>query len=259
MIVAGIDGGSRTLKGVILDRETGEVLARAVRDQGVEHGRLAEELLRSLLEEAGLERKDLAAVTATGYARNTISFADFRITEISCHAAGVVRLFPEVRSIVEIGGQDSKVIRLGRGGRVLDFAMNDRCAAGTGRFLEMTAVKLEVGLEGLGRLAGRAGEPSPISSMCVVFAETEIIGLLASGGRREDIAAGVMEAMARRVAAMAGRKLEPPVVFTGGVARVGGFREALERVLGLPVRVPPDPVLTGALGAALLGAERAGR
>ena len=256
MITAGIDGGSRTLKGVLWDEEAGRVLAEAVRDQGVEHERLAGELLDRLLRTAGLSRGDVAAVTATGYARNTISFADHRVTEITCHAAGVVRLFPEARSIIEIGGQDSKVIRLGPGGRVLDFAMNDRCAAGTGRFLEMTAVKLEVGLEGLGRLAGEAREPSPISSMCAVFAETEIIGLLASGARREDIAAGVMEAMARRVTAMAGRRLEAPLVFTGGVARVGGFREALEKVLGFPVLVPEKPVLTGALGAALLGAGR---
>ncbi len=258
MIVAGIDGGSRTLKGVLLEAETGRVLAKAVRDQGVEHDRLAAELLEGLAGDAGLGRGDVAAVTATGYARNLISFADFRITEISCHAAGVVRLFPEAKSIVEIGGQDSKVIRLGPGGRVLDFAMNDRCAAGTGRFLEMTAVKLEAGLEDLGGLARAARSPSPISSMCAVFAETEIIGLLASGASREDIAAGVEEAMARRVVAMAGKRLEPPLVFTGGVARVGGFREALEKVLGFPVQVPEEPVLTGALGAALLGAKRAG-
>ncbi len=258
MIFAGIDGGSRTLKGVLLDGESGQVLAKAVRDQGVEHERLAAELLDDLLREAGLRRRDVAAVTATGYARNLVRFADFRITEISCHAAGVARLFPEVRSIVEIGGQDSKVIRLGPGGRVLDFAMNDRCAAGTGRFLEMTAVKLEASLEGLGRLARAAREPSPVSSMCAVFAETEIIGLLASGASKEGIAAGLMEAMARRVVAMAGRKLGEPLVFTGGVARVGGFREALEKALGFPVQVPPEPVLTGALGAALLGAGRGG-
>ncbi len=259
MIAAGIDGGSRTLKGVLLETGSGRVLARSVRDQGVEHERLAREVLEELLEEAGAGREEVGVVTATGYARNMITFADFRITEISCHAAGVSRIFPEAKSIVEIGGQDSKVIRLGPGGRVRDFAMNDRCAAGTGRFLEMTAVKLEVSLEGLGRLAGSAREPSPISSMCAVFAETEIIGLLASGASREDIAAGVEEAMARRVVAMAGRKLESPLVFTGGVARVGGFKEALEKVLGFSVLVPPEPVLTGALGAALLGAERGGR
>ncbi|HRR83015.1 MAG TPA: acyl-CoA dehydratase activase, partial [Planctomycetota bacterium] len=140
-------------------------------------------------------------------------------------------------------------------GRVLRFQMNDRCAAGTGRFLEMVAARLGVGLDTLGDMALRSSRPAPISSMCVVFAETEIIGLLAAHARPEDIVAGVQTAIVKRVVAMAGRKLAPPVVFTGGVALIPGMDRALEAALGQPVSVAPSPQMTGALGAALLAAR----
>ena len=164
---------------------------------------------------------------------------------------------PQARTVVEIGGQDSKLLRLDANGAVRDFAMNDRCAAGTGRFLEMVAEKLDCGLDDLGRLARASTQPAAISSMCAVFAETEIIGLLASGCRPEDIVAGVQHAVASRVAAMAGGAVQAPVVFTGGVARIDGMAEALAAALSHPISVCPQPEFTGALGAAIL-AERQG-
>jgi predicted CoA-substrate-specific enzyme activase len=155
-------------------------------------------------------------------------------------------------TVIDIGGQDSKLVRLDRNGRVRDFAMNDRCAAGTGRFLEVVADRLGLSLGDLGPTAAKSGRPAAISSMCVVFAETEIIGLLAGGRAREDIVAGVQTALASRIVALAGRKVEAPIVFTGGVARVSGMEAALQTALGQPVAIAPEPQMTGALGAALL-------
>jgi predicted CoA-substrate-specific enzyme activase len=257
MIHAGIDAGSRAIKIVLTDAATGEVLAGGVVDQGVRQDALATELLEGLLAERGLSREDLSAAVATGYARHSVSAADTTITEITCHACGVRRLMPDARTVIEIGGQDSKLLRLTADGAVRDFAMNDRCAAGTGRFLEMVASRLDATLEELGEMPRRASQPAAISSMCVVFAETEIIGLLASGARREDIVAGVQASVASRVAAMLGRDVKSPVIFTGGVALVPGMAEALASALATPVRVCPDPQMTGALGAALIACRQA--
>ncbi|MBU1693655.1 MAG: rod shape-determining protein, partial [Verrucomicrobia bacterium] len=158
------------------------------------------------------------------------------------------------RTVLDIGGQDTKAIQVDGHGLVTSFQMNDRCAAGTGRFLEIVAERLEMPIEELGAAAGRAQRPAVISSMCVVFAETEIVGLLSAGERPEDIVAGVQAAMASRIASMAGLRLDEPVVFTGGVALISGMDRALSEALGRPVRTAPDPRLTGALGAALLAA-----
>jgi (R)-2-hydroxyacyl-CoA dehydratese activating ATPase len=258
MICAGIDGGSRAIKIVLVDCKTGRVLASGIRDQGVDHERLAKELLGDVAKKAGRGRKDvrIARIVATGYTRNALRFADTTVTEITCHAAGVHRLVPRAATIVEIGGQDSKLLRLAGGGSVRDFAMNDRCAAGTGRFLEVVAARLGVGLHDLGRLARAAKSPAPISSMCVVFAETEVIGLLASGARPADIVAGVQSSIATRVAAMIGRDVTPPVVFTGGVALIPGMAKVMAVALDAPVRVAPQPQMTGALGAAVLACRQ---
>jgi len=256
MICAGIDGGSRAIKIVIFDARSGQVLAAGCRDQGVDHNALSTRLFHDLLGELSLSRQDVRRIVATGYTRNSIDLADTSITEITCHATGVHRLRPEARTIVEIGGQDSKLLRLDGNGTVRDFAMNDRCAAGTGRFLEVVAAKLETSLDQLGVLASRSRNPAHISSTCVVFAETEIIGLLAAGALPEDIIAGVQAAIAQRVGAMAGRNIDPPLVFTGGVAMVPGMSGALEAVLGHPVAIAPAPQMTGALGAAILAARQ---
>jgi predicted CoA-substrate-specific enzyme activase len=251
MIYAGIDAGSRSIKAVLFDTGRSQIVATGVTDQGVEQERLATELFEKLLLDAGLERAQVSGVVATGYGRNAIRFADTTVTEITCHARGVHHLVPETRTVIEIGGQDSKVISLEDGGRVRDFAMNDRCAAGTGRFLEMVATRLDMNWEKLSELAGQSTKPAIISNMCVVFAETEIIGLLAEGKPLPDVVAGVQNAIATRVSALAGRSISPPVCFTGGVALQPGMARALEAVLACPVRIAPQPQFTGALGAAL--------
>ncbi len=256
MICAGIDAGSRTLKVVLLDAASRDVLAAAAVDQGVEQDALASDLLDRLLNENGLCRLDIAAVVATGYGRKLIHAADATITEITCQGWGVRQGMADARTIIDIGGQDSKLLRLNGDGSVTDFAMNDRCAAGTGRFLEVLATRLGVRLASLGELAHRSRKPAMISSMCVVFAETEIIGLLASGVPPEDIVAGVQASIATRVAAMAGRNIAAPVVFTGGVAMVPGMGSALETAFGKPVLLAPRPQITCALGAAILAAQR---
>jgi len=258
MLCAGIDAGSRAIKVVLMDGETFEVVASGIMDQGVEHDALALRLFDEVLKGSGCSRDDVSRIVATGYARHGITIADTTITEITCHACGVRHLVPEAMTIVEMGGQDSKLLRLNSEGAVYDFAMNDRCAAGTGRFLELVAERLGVELLALGQMADRSIKPAAISSMCAVFAETEIIGLLASGVTREDIAAGVQASVAARVASMAGRNVTPPVIFTGGVAMIPGMDRALQSALRHPVSVAPDPQMTGALGAAILASGQLG-
>jgi len=256
MICAGIDAGSRAIKVVLIDADSLEIVGRGLADQGVEQDKLAAGLFKKVLKSNGATAKDVAAIVATGYGRTAVSIADTTITEITCHAVGVHRLVPKARTVIDIGGQDSKLVRLDGAGKVRDFAMNDRCAAGTGRFLEVTAKRLGVELDALGRLAAKSRTPAAISSMCVVFAETEITGLLACGTDREDIVAGVQAAIASRIVAMAGRNIEPPIVFTGGVAMVSGMTAALKTALGQAVTVAPEPQMTGALGAAILASKR---
>ena len=255
MICAGIDAGSRTIKVVLLDAEGLDVVAAGAMDQGVEQDALAMQLFERLLEESDVARRDVRSIVATGYGRKLITAADRTITEITCQGRGVRHRSPEARTIIDIGGQDSKLLRLNGNGTVEDFAMNDRCAAGTGRFLEVLATRLGVKLGSLGQLAAKSRKPAIISSMCVVFAETEIVGLLASGTMPEDIVAGVQASIATRVAAMAGRNLPLPIVFTGGVAMVPGMDAALESALNKPVTIAADPQMTGALGAALLASQ----
>ncbi len=255
MIGAGIDAGSRAIKVLLYDASQSQVLASGITDQGVEQERLAFELFSKLLETAGLVRSQISRVIATGYGRNGIRFAASTITEITCHARGVHHQAPEARTIIEIGGQDSKVISLEGNGMVRDFAMNDRCAAGTGRFLEMVASRLNLDWEHLAVLASQSKKPACISNTCVVFAETEIIGLLAEGEPLPDVVAGVQNAIATRISALAGRMLAPPIYFTGGVALQPGMARALQEVVSCPIRVAPQPQFTGALGAALAAVD----
>jgi (R)-2-hydroxyacyl-CoA dehydratese activating ATPase len=256
MICAGIDAGSRAIKVVLFDTERAEIVAHGLAEQGVEQQRLAEDLFDRTLQQASLDRAGVSGIVATGYGRNAVRFADTAITEITCHARGVHHLVPEARLIIEIGGQDSKVIWLEEGGRVRDFAMNDRCAAGTGRFLEVLASRLGTDLATLSDLSRRSQRPAAISNTCVVFAETEIIGLLAEGVPPPDIAAGVQNAVAIRAGALVGRSIESPVVFTGGVALLSGMVQALEQALSCALQVAPMPQYTGALGAAILAARQ---
>lgn len=251
MICAGIDAGSRTTKIVLVDSNNFTVVASGITDQGVAQEAIAYELFERLINQAGIQRDAIRRIVATGYGRQAISFAHTTVTEITCHACGVRRLAPDVRTVIDIGGQDSKLIRLNDAGMVQDFMMNDRCAAGTGRFLEVVSERLGIPLSALGQAAGRSARPAAISSMCVVFAETEIVGLLTAGTAPEDIVAGVQNSIATRLATMAGRTITPPVVFTGGVALISGMDKALGSTLGQAVAIAPEPQMTGALGAAI--------
>ncbi|MHB9025832.1 MAG: acyl-CoA dehydratase activase [Armatimonadota bacterium] len=256
MITAGIDAGSRAIKIALFETERQTIVALGMVDQGVAQSRLAAELFDRLLQEHALTRRDVGRIVATGYGRVNIEFADTTITEITCHAAGVHFVAPDAATIIEIGGQDSKLLRLSENGTVRDFVMNDRCAAGTGRFLEMAAQRLETTLEGLDALVAQSQAPARINSTCVVFAETEIIGLLAGGVNAADILTGIQAAVATRVVAMTGGKVTPPVYFTGGVALLPGMREALQAALDVPITVADPPLYTGAIGAALLAARK---
>jgi predicted CoA-substrate-specific enzyme activase len=198
-------------------------------------------------------RKDIQGIVSTGYGRNSVSFADKAITEITCHAAGAFFINPDIRSVIDIGGQDSKVILLNDNGRVADFAMNDKCAAGTGRFLEVMARALEIELERFGAMSLESQKPSQISSLCTVFAESEVISLIAKGEKRENIVAGIHDAIGARVASMAKRvKIASPVMMTGGVAKNSGLVKALERRLKQKILISDSAQIVGAIGAALL-------
>ena len=252
MITAGVDAGSRTVKVVLFESDSKEVLASGIADQGVKQAQIAKELLDEVCAEANLSTGDVASTVATGYGRNSIEWASKTITEITCQAFGVYFQEPLAKTVIDIGGQDSKLIGLAEDGNVRDFVMNDRCAAGTGRFLEVVAARLEMEVMQMGTLSLEADNPSSISSMCVVFAETEIIGLLASGESPENIAAGVQLSIASRVRSMAGRRITEPIVFTGGVALIPGMEAKLAQVIGHQISVAQNPQLTGALGAAIL-------
>ena len=256
MIFAGIDAGSRAIKIVLFDSDKKRVIGHSICDQSAKQAKAAKDLFAKLLKKHRLRRSDIAGVVATGYGRSAINFASDAVTEITCHAKGVRYFVPDAATVIDIGGQDSKVIKIDKAGLVYDFAMNDRCAAGTGRFLEVVAQRLGVGLGDYGLLAKKSTKPAQISSMCVVFAETEIISLLASGKKESDIAAGIQHAIISRVVSMAGGGMAGPIIFTGGVALVGGMKAALEKTLSSRVQVCEMAQYTGAVGAALLAVEK---
>ena len=254
MITVGIDVGSITTKAVVL--RDGNIISEKITATGYQVQAAADTVFADVLSEAKLQIVDVGAVVATGYGRNRVSFADRVITEISCHAAGACFLSPGIRSVIDIGGQDSKALVMDENGRVKDFAMNDKCAAGTGRFLEVMAGALGVGLDDFGPISLTAEDPAVISSLCTVFAESEVISLISKGARRRDIIAGIHAAIAARVVAMAGRiGLTAPVMMTGGVAKNIGVVKAIEARIGSSVAVSPKAQLTGAIGAALIAAR----
>jgi (R)-2-hydroxyacyl-CoA dehydratese activating ATPase len=256
MIFAGMDIGSRTIKVALFDTIGYSIIACKLKDQGLDQQNLTRSIYDQILSEAGLESSNVTRSVATGYGRNAIEFADAMVTEITCHAAGVRYLHPDARTIIDIGGEDSKVIRLDDHGKVQDFAMNDRCAAGTGRFLEIVAHRLEGDLVSVARAAEGCSNPAAINSMCVVFAETEIVGLLASGKPVQEIMAGVQKSVASRIVGMVGRQARDPFYFTGGVALVPGMAQALSNALGHEVKVSLKAQFTGALGAALMASRQ---
>jgi len=251
MIVAGIDIGSISTETVIL--QDNQILSSSIIPTGAKSGMAAERSLAWALKQINLEQGELAAIVTTGYGRASFPAATKRITEITCHARGAFFVHPETRTVIDIGGQDSKVIRLDEKGRNVDFQMNDKCAAGTGRFLEVMAHALEVKLEELGKLSRSAQRTIKISSMCTVFAESEVVSLIADNQPQEVIIRGLHDAIADRILAMVRRVgVEEKVTLTGGVAKNEGVVLALEERLGVKVLVPPEPQIIGALGAALL-------
>jgi predicted CoA-substrate-specific enzyme activase len=250
---AGVDIGSLTCDVVIVDEGRG-IAASEILPTGARVQAATARALEAALVKAGVAREQLAALVATGYGRDRVSGRTRSVTEITCHARGAHHLLPGTRLVVDVGGQDCKAIALDGGGRVADFAMNDKCAAGTGRFFEMMARALEVDLDDFGPLALRAARRVPISSVCTVFAESEVVSLLAEGEPADSIARGLCWAAADRVRRLAEQVgIAAPVALTGGVAKNAGFRQALEELLGVEVAVPEEPQLVGALGAALLG------
>jgi predicted CoA-substrate-specific enzyme activase len=222
---------------------------------GPEHRKLANRVMEQALDQAGIPFSDVTYIVATGYGRINVPFADRQVTEITCHAKGLSSLLPSARTVVDIGGQDSKGIRI-ENGKVVDFVMNDKCAAGTGRFLEIIAEALGVPLEKLGEISLAAEKPAVIGNMCTVFAEQEVISQLAGGEPVPNLVAGIHQAIAGRIFSLVSKlKIKPDVAITGGGAKNIGLVKALEAKFGCPVLVPGEPLLTGALGAALIGRE----
>jgi predicted CoA-substrate-specific enzyme activase len=259
MTYCGIDIGARSIEVVLYDGA--QIVDSLVTDTGnspIENGRRA---FSQALGSAGIRRSDLDGIVATGYGRNYFQDADRSCSEIICHAKGVSYFFPGAGTVIDIGGQDSKLIELDSEGRPKDFVMNDRCAAGTGRFIEMAGGILGIPVAEMnGRVSPDAGSVD-ISSMCAVFAESEIVGLLQGGCGTGVILNGIFQAVARRTLSMAGRaRIRDLVVFTGGVAQLEGVMYALRDETGLDIVSPPDPRITGALGAAIAASEsRKGR
>lgn len=245
----GIDIGSSSSKAALIDKD-GKLLGTKVVNIGTGTNGI-ELALTELLKEQGCEEKDILYTVATGYGRMTYQKADKQITEISCHARGVVSMYPEARSIIDIGGQDAKAILLNDRGRVDNFVMNEKCAAGTGRFFEVMARVLNCSLDELAELAAKTEKSVPISSVCTVFAESEVISQLASGAKPEEVAKGAHQSVAKRVAGLCNRLgMKPEVVMTGGVALNHSMVDAMAEEIGLPVTVPENPQVMGAVGAA---------
>jgi len=254
MITLGMDMGSRTTKAVLLDGD--EILARRIQPTGWAPVEAAEQARQAVVAEAGLALEQVGPIVATGYGRVTVPFPAKMVTEITCHAAGVAKALPKTRTVIDVGGQDSKVIRIDQFGLVLDFAMNDRCAAGTGRFLEFMATSMEVPIGDYALLGASGENPSDLSSICTVFAESEVLSLLAEGIPVPDIVAGIHRAIARRIVGLIESVgLVPPVVMTGGGALNAGLRHHLAALLGTEILLPPNPQTMGAEGAAILAGK----
>lgn len=254
MRTAGIDVGSITAKAAIM--ENGKITGTKVIFTGYNAENAGRKVYEEILSQCGLAPASVDRIVATGYGRNSVKFADKSFTEIMCHAAGAHYLNPHIRSIIDIGGQDSKAILVDEKGKVKNFVMNDKCAAGTGRFLEVMAQALEVNLDEFGTMSLKSEIPSKISSLCTVFAESEVVSLIARGEQRQDIIAGIHESIAARVVSMTGRLgLAEPIMITGGVAQNGGVVRAMQKKLGMKVEVSPYAQVTGAIGAAILAAS----
>ncbi|MDO8689707.1 MAG: acyl-CoA dehydratase activase [Dehalococcoidia bacterium] len=259
MIVAGCDVGSTTGKVVLMEED--HLLASAIVPTRPLCDQTAYDAFEAALRDSGVKQEDIAVIVGTGYGRLNIPFAQRNVTEISCHGLGAFWADPEIRTIIDIGGQDCKVIRIDENGGVVEFVMNDKCAAGTGRFLEETARGLGVGVGDLGPLSLLAHKAIKLSSYCSVFAETEVTNLLADGVAIEEIASGINHAIALRLASLVKRVgAEEKVVVSGGVSKNAGVVKGIEERLGVPLTsITVDPQLLGAIGAALFARKTAER
>jgi len=258
MYFCGLDIGSSMSKIVLIDKEE-DIIGYNYSKSGFEVRKTIYDLYESILNKFNIEKDQIKYIVATGYGRNVASavFANEKVTEITCHAKGVHKIFPNCHSVIDIGGQDSKAIRLGENGKVSSFAMNDKCAAGSGRFLEVMSNVIGVTVNDLGPLSLKSKNKVNISSTCTVFAETEVISMIASEIKKEDIIAGIHDAIATKVSALTrSTGIEDDVVMTGGVARNIGVLKSLEEKIGHVIHVPPEPLITGALGAALIAKNR---
>lgn len=254
---AGVDVGSTQTKAIILGPDK-KIVGRSLITTGANVTKAAENGFAEALKDARIPREAVAYVVGTGYGRYKVTFGDTQITEITCHARGAQLLFPLTRTTIDMGGQDTKAIKVGPDGSVLDFAMNDKCAAGTGRFLQAAAEVIGLGLGEIGEISLTAKDPVRLTSVCTVFVESDIMSYLAQKKRVEDILAGVHKAIATRTISLVRRVgIEPEITFTGGVARNIGMVRALEATLGQPLNVSPESHFMGALGAAVFALERA--
>jgi len=251
MFVCGLDIGAATAKAVIL--EDGRMLSWCVAPTGQSVDSATDRVMKEVTGKIGIGVADIKCLVTTGYGRHSVSFADRAVSEIVCHARGANFLLPSARTVVDIGGQDSKIIAMDDAGNVTNFVMNDKCAAGTGRFIEVMANVLEVPLSDMGKVSLTSGKPSQISSTCTVFAESEVVSLRARGEPCENLIAGIHKGIASRIITM-GRSVgfSKEVAFTGGVAKNVGVKQFLEIGIGLQIIIPEEPQIIGALGAALL-------
>ncbi len=250
---AGIDIGSTMTKVVILQEE---IIASVIGPTGPEQRRLANKVMEEALRKGSLSFSQITYIVSTGYGRINVPFSDRQVTEVTCHARGVVHLFPEARTIIDIGGQDSKGIKIDASGKVVDFVMNDKCAAGSGRFIEVIADTLEVPLDQVGDRSLQSRNPAKISNICTIWAQQEVASSLAEGIPVADLLAGIHYSLAERIVRMVNRiKVEEAVIVTGGGAKNRGLLKALSEQLNHELRVPEEPLITGALGAALIGKE----
>ena len=253
----GVDVGSLSTDVVVIDKNA-DVLGTAITMTGANSTRAAESAMQRAAEKAVTSPDRIACIIGTGYGRTAVPFANKTVTEISCHAMGARHLFPDCRTVIDIGGQDSKVIRVGPNAKVLNFTMNDKCAAGTGRFLEVMAAKLEITLEDLGRLSLSAEAEVSISSVCTVFAESEIVSLVARNHPEAEIVKGLHRSVVNRIMSMVRSVgILGPYTMTGGVAKNQGVVALFSESLGEAPSVADEPQLVGALGAALIARKEA--
>jgi len=256
---AGVDVGSTQTKAVVVN-ENGEIVGRSLLPTGANVVIAAENAFREALGDGDIPEEQIGYVIGTGYGRYRVEFGDDQVTEIVCHARGAAQMFPETETVIDMGGQDTKAIRVRKGGDVLDFCMNDKCAAGTGRFLQSAAAALDLGLDQLGPTALRGERPVKISTTCTVFAESEVLSWLARGKKMEDILLGVHRSIARRSFGLLKRVgIEGEVTFTGGVTKNEAMVKVLEDILGDEMNVSDESHYMGALGAALVALERVGQ